>query len=92
MSGRKTLVWTAAGLSLILGLLACNISVNGVAPAPTTGSPSNTAIISVGPSATDTTQAETQTETQAAPTASSTPAPVTDTPGASATPTPQNRW
>ena len=65
MSGRKTFVWIAAGLSLILGLLACNISVNGVAPTPATGSPSNTPIISVGPSATETTQAETQTETQA---------------------------
>ncbi|MFZ1042457.1 MAG: hypothetical protein WAN58_14220 [Anaerolineales bacterium] len=90
MSGRKTFVWTAAGLSLILGLLACNISVNGVAPTPATGLPSNTPLVSVRPLATDTTQAETQTATQAAPTESSTPVPATYTPGVSTTPTPQN--
>ena len=90
MSGRKSVIWIAGG-SLMLALLACNISVNGVAPTPTLGLPSNTPVVSVESSATETTQAETQTETQPAPTESSTPVPVTDTPSApTLTPTPQN--
>ncbi len=87
MSGRKSVIYLAGG-SLILALLACSISVNGVAPTPTLGLPSNTAFVSVESSGTETTQAETQTETQPAPTESSTPVPATDTP--TLTPTPQN--
>ena len=78
MSGRKSVIWIA-GSSLILALLACSIGVNGVAPTPTLGLPSNTAVISVESSATETTQAETQTELNP-PTKSSTPVPATDTP------------
>jgi hypothetical protein len=94
MSGRKLVIWIAVGL-LILALLACSISVNGVAPTPTLGLPSNTAVISVESSATETpqaeTQTETQTETQLAPTESSTPVSITDTPSApTSTPTLQN--
>ena len=79
MSGRKSVIWIAGG-SLMLALMACNIRVNGVAPTPTPGLPSNTAVVSVESSATETTQAETQTETQPAPAESSTPVPDTDTP------------
>jgi hypothetical protein len=86
MSGRKSVIWIA-GLSLMLALLACNISVNGVAPTPTLELPSNTPVVSVESSATETTQAE----TQPALTESSTPVPVTDTPSApTSIPTPQN--
>jgi len=85
MSGRKLVIWIA-GSSLILVLLACSISVNGVAPTPTLGLPSNTAIVSVESSATETTQ----TETQLAPTESLTPVPATDIPAPTLTPTPQN--
>jgi len=89
MSGRKSVIWIAGG-SLILALLACSISVNGVVPTPTPGLPSNTEVISVESSATETPQVETQTETQPAPTESSTPVPITDTPALTSTPTPQN--
>ena len=91
MSGRKSVIWIA-GLSLILALLACSISVSGALPTPTSGLPSNTPVVSVESSATETAQTETaQTETQPAPTESSTPVPATDTPNVPPlTPTPQN--
>ena len=90
MSGRKSVIWIA-GLSMILALLACNISMSGVAPTPTIGLPSNTPVVFVESSATDTAQTGTQTETPTAPTESSTPVPATDTPSVpTLTPTPQN--
>ena len=85
MSKGKSVFWIA-GASLILALLACNISVNGVAPTPVIELPSNTPAVSVESSATGT-----QTETQPIATESSTPVPATDTASPpTSTPTPQN--
>jgi hypothetical protein len=85
MSRGKLVIWIA-GVSLILALLACNISANGVAPTPALELPLNTPVVSVESLATGT-----QTETQPTPTESSTPVPATDTASApTSTPTPQN--
>ena len=89
MSRQKSSIWIA-GSSLILVMLACNISMNKSAPIATSVLPSNTPIASIELSATET-QIETQTEAGPAPTEFSTPVPVTDTPSApTLTPTSQN--
>ena len=56
MSGQKSIIWIA-GSSLIVAMLACNIGARKPAPITAGGLPSNTPIVSIEPSAT-----ETQTE------------------------------
>ena len=79
---RRKLVIGMAGLSLILALLACNIGARRPASIATNGLPLGTPSVSVVPSL---------TQTQPAPTESSTPIPVTYTASVpTLTPTPQN--
>ncbi len=85
MSKRKWIVLLSS-LSLFFALLACNMGVRKPAPTLTNGLPSNTPVIFIEPSLT-----ETQTGPQSAPTASSTPVAATNTSSApTITPTPQN--
>jgi len=75
MSGNKSVIWMA-GLVLVLALLACNFGARRPVSISTNSLPLDTPGVSFEPSST-----ETQEETQPPPTETSTPLPVTDTPG-----------